>query len=176
MTDYPALVIKPRRSLRIITSALAITVIIIIAVLVTIQVLKPHPLLAKSITSKVDYVLLVPKSTLVKLDNKSVGYNSDLKLVDYQVSYSGSQLIVSQQQAPSMFSDVPETYNKTLASMNQYSQFDSLQGMVYLTKPQQLAGKQAAVLLSKGTLMFVKSSNSLSDDQWRLFFNTLIVN
>lgn len=168
--------IKSHRKLRIVGIVLAAIVVVVTAVLVTIQILKPHPILPKSIVSKANYVLLVPKSSLVKLDSKSVGYNSNLALLDYQVSYAGSQLIVSQQAAPSMFTDVPATYDKTLASMNQYSHFDSLEGTVYLTKPQQLAGKQAAVLLSKGTLMFVKPSSDLTDEQWRQFFNSLVVN
>lgn len=167
---------RHNRSIMITIGILLVSVLVVITVLLTVQVLKPKPPIPKSITSQANFIILVPISPAIVIDSKSAGYNSSLKLIDYNVTMQGVKTVVSEQPAPSVFTDVPATYEKTLASMNQYSQFDSLEGAVYLTKPQQLAGKQAAVLLSKGTLMFVKPSSDLTDDQWRQFFNSLVVN
>jgi len=68
-----------------------------------------------------------------------------------------------------------QDYDKVVTSMNGYGKFDCDSGTVHLTRPKDLAGKQAAVMNAKGTLMFVKPASDLSEDQWRKLFNGLEV-
>lgn len=90
-------------------------------------------------------------------------------------SQTNTQLTITQQATPSVFSDVPQYFPTLITRLNEYSSFGSIYGTVHLTKPKELNGQQQAVLNTSGTLMFVHPSHNLSDDTWRRFFNGLQV-
>jgi hypothetical protein len=84
-------------------------------------------------------------------------------------------MVLSEQPTPDSFTDVPQVYDKVVDSMQEYQKFDVDVGTVHLTRPPSLNGKQAAVLNTKGTLLFAKPDKDLSEDQWRRFFNSFVV-
>jgi hypothetical protein len=133
----------------------------------------PKPLIPKNIKNEVTSTIFLPKSPQVANDRSTVKYDNNLKLLSFQSTVFGVHSTISEQPTPQQFVDIPETYAKVLDSWNQYSSFDSAQGTVYLTKPKNNGNKQAAVMNSKGTLMFITPDKDLSGDQWRQFFNSL---
>ena len=130
----------------------------------------PGPI-KKQLTS----TLLVPRGGGAVVDRASVNYDRNQKLLIFNVAYVGIKLVVSQQPTPDQFVDIPDVYTKLIDGLNNYSSFDSSIGTVHLTKPTQAHGGQWGVLNTKGTLMFVKPDKNLTDDQWRTFFNHVVV-
>ena len=109
---------------------------------------------------------------------QSIKYDPTNKLITYNAkTASGAHLIITEQETPTSFNDIPQVYTQLLLSMSQYSSFDSQSGTVYLTHPKELNGGQAAVMNSKGTLIFIKPDKPMTDDNWHVLFNNLkIVN
>lgn len=115
-----------------------------------------------------------PQST-VQMDKKSYKYDSTNKVFSYvaQVIGTQTQLTVTEQPTPSEFVDVPQAYDKFTESIKPFLTFDSSLGKVNVGKPGQL-GNQVAVVNGQGTLMFVRTSADLSEDQWHHVFNDLV--
>jgi hypothetical protein len=88
----------------------------------------------------------------------------------YTVIIGKTTAVVSEQSTPDQFTDIPAVYDKFLETFNQDSSFEVPAGKVYLGRPPNMEGRQAAVMNSQGTLMFVKPTTDLSGDQWRQLF------
>lgn len=122
-----------------------------------------------------DFAVFVPNSKAIIIDPDTVKYNSQDKVVAFTVTIGQTAAVVSEQATPEQFTDIPQVYDKVLSSMRQYQSFEVPLGKVYLTRPAEQQGKQAAVMNTKGTLMFVKPTTDLTEDQWRdLFLNLKI--
>lgn len=146
----------------------------VIAILIFVAAwLIPKPLISKSLKGQITSTVFVPKSPYVKNQIGSAKYDSGLKLLSYNVTAFGANIIVSEQPTPENFIDIPAVYQKVIDSSNEYDTFQVPSGTVYLTKPKDQNGRQVAIMNSQGTLMFVKPSNNLTGDQWRQFFQTL---
>lgn len=140
---------------------------------IIVMLLGPKPPVPAEIKRAVTSTLLVPKARDVAVNRESMKYDSQLTLLTYSAIAYGVKTVVSQQPTPESFIDIPQVYDKVVASMNEYKKFDTDSGTVHLTRPKDLGGKQAAVMNTKGTLMFVKPERDLSEDQWRKLFNNL---
>jgi hypothetical protein len=147
--------------------------IIIVAVAIVGVLVWRKPFIPGKIKGSVTSTIFVPAGPQVKNQSATVKYDSSLKLLSYQSIAYGVNTTVSEQPTPQNFIDIPEVYDKVVTSYNQYENFDTAAGTVYLTRPKNQNGRQVAVMNSKGTLMFVKADRDLSDDQWRKFFNNL---
>ena len=145
------------------------------AITVAVLLLLPKPPIPGPIKQQLTSTLLVPKNSRVAVDRQSAKYDTSLKLLTFNATAFGKQLVVSEEPTPDEFVDVPQAYQKVLDSMNDYSDFDTAIGSVHLARPSNLHGKQAAVLNAKGTLLFAKPAGDLSTDQWRQFFNSFDV-
>jgi hypothetical protein len=154
----------------VVGGAVLIGAVLIMAILVAPKSPIP-PAVQKSLTS----TLLVPKSSDIVVSRESSKYDSKDKLLSFSVAYAGTSIVMSEQPTPTQFVDIPAVYDKVVEGMTNYSSFDVNIGTVHLTTPKQLAGKQAAVLNTKGTLLFAKPGKNLTDDQWRKFFNSFAV-
>jgi hypothetical protein len=141
-------------------------------ILVILLVLPKNPIPGQ-IKAQVTSTLLVPQGSGILVDRLGVKYDAKDKLLTYTATYAGTKLTVSEQPTPDQFVDIPAVYTKLTDGLNNYLSFDANIGTVHLTLPKELAGKQAAVVNTKGTLMFVKPDTNLSDDQWRKFFNAV---
>lgn len=133
-------------------------------------------LIPQAIRKQVSFVIFVPgKSSADQVNHTTVKYDSSLQLLTYMAKSASNnlQIIISEQATPQSFVDIPQTYDALTTKLNQYGSFDSINGTVYLTRPKELNGGQSAVMNAKGTLLFAKPSQSLSDNDWRAFFNSL---
>lgn len=160
---------KLRKSFLISVAALTVLGIIVI----TILLLGPKNPLPSTVRKQANFVILAPVSGPVKVDRESAKYDTALKLLSYKSMFNGVKIVVSEQSTPDSFIDIPQVYDKVVANMQEYSKFDVIAGTVHLTRPKDLGGKQAAVINTKGTLLFAKPTSDLSNDQWRLFFKSV---
>lgn len=134
-----------------------------------------QPVLSQITNNKLTFPLFWPaKDSTITASKQSVKYDPSSKLISYNaINNNGVRLIITEQETPTSFSDIPQVFSKLVETMSQYGVFDSQNGTVYLTHPKELNGGQAAVMNSKGTLMFVKPITTLDDDSWKIFFNSL---
>lgn len=122
---------------------------------------------------QVSFVVLVPSSSVITIDQESTKYDTNLNLLSYNVIVNDTRVIISEQPTPESFNDIPQVYDKILAGMNEYAKFDTGIGMVHLTRPNNLGGKQAAIINTKGTLFFAKPEKDFTEDQWRSIFKSI---
>jgi hypothetical protein len=155
--------------------ALAAVVTVIVASAVGYQLLKPTKQIPPAIAKQVSFgVFLPPDKSGVAVDSSSFSYNKSEGVLNFTVVRAdGMKLSFTEQATPESFVDVPQVYDKLISSLHGYSSFDSVNGRVNLTHPPQLKGGEAAVMNAKGTLMFVRSSKVLPDDEWRQLFSRL---
>lgn len=127
------------------------------------------------VKAQVSTTLLAPQGGGYAVDRQSAHYDTKLQLLSYTAKAGNATVTISEQPEPSQFSDITGYYQQVLTGMNQYASFGSTQGTVYLTKPGQANGLQVAVLDTKGTLMFAKSTAPWSQDDWQRFFRSVAV-
>jgi hypothetical protein len=154
----------------IFASMVGLGLVVIIAL-----ILIPKPPVSNKIKAELTSTLLLPDTSNFPIASRSVKYDSSLKLLSFNATVFGKQIIISEQPTPESFTDVPAVYTKVLDGMNDNYDFDVNVGSVHITTPPQLNGKQAAVLNAKGTLLFAKPSASLSNSQWQQFFTSFAV-
>jgi hypothetical protein len=164
------------RKKRIIIGA-SISLTVIIAVWLFAYVNDTRSVLPSSVTKNVNYDIFVPRDTeKYPVLEESVTHNTDTKVLSYATTVNNKQVTINQQAEPDTF-NAPELkvslYQKLLDKMNQYKEIKTDAGTVTLTHPTELNGGQAAVLDTKGTLLFAQPTVALSDDEWRDFFNDL---
>lgn len=105
------------------------------------------------------------------LNQDSIKYDDKEKLLSYTLASSDNSITVTEQPYPDVL-----IYDKLTGAIGQYSQVDTTAGKVTLGRPKDGGGAQVAVLnYNNQTLIFAKPQKDLSDDQWRLVFNTLEV-
>lgn len=150
---------------------------VVTAGVITVAVLlaMPKTPLPKEIQRKAASTLLMPQSRDVVIQRDTAKFDSSLRLLSFSVVAYGTQAVISEQPTPESFVDIPQVYDKVVEQMQEYTKFEVDVGTVHLTRPVDLKGKQAAVLNTKGTLMFVKPDHDLSEADWRRFFNSVAV-
>lgn len=139
------------------------------------MLLAPKPPVPIEIKCGVTSTILVHKDRDIGVNREPMKYDTASKLLSYFAIAYGVKILVSEQPTSESFIDIPKTFDKVAANMNEYAKFDSNTGTVHLMRPEELAGKQTAVMNSKGTLMFVKPDRDLSEDQWNKLFSKLEV-
>ena len=134
------------------------------------------PTLPSSVAHQLSFGVYFPASKIkdVSIDKRSISYQANGGRLSYRAQLTdGTTIDVNQQATPESFVDIPQAYDKLVASLQPYTSFDSINGKVSLTYPKELKGSQSAVMNAKGTLLFARPSKSLSDEQWRQLFNGL---
>lgn len=109
----------------------------------------------------------------VDRDSVKTSLNGNDRLVTFTAHSPSKALAFTEQAVPDSFNDVPQVYDKLIEKLRGYSSFDSVNGTVSLTRPEELKGGQTAVMKSKGTLVFIKPEKDLSTDDWRRLVNNL---
>ena len=138
-------------------------------------IIAPKPLVPAEIKRAVTSTILIPVGNDVAVKRESMRYDAKIKLLTFSTTEAGANVVFSEQPTPDSFTDIPQVYDKVVINMNEYASFSSDVGTVHLTRPKDLQGKQAAVMNTKGTLMFAKPEHDLSEDQWRKLINGLVV-
>jgi len=137
---------------------------------------KKEQILPSSILKKIAFQVYVPpQGDTWSLDSDSVKYNNEEGILTYTMLSGGISAYITEQNTPDQFNDIPQYYPALLGKLNQYSQIETKIGTVALTSPTELKGGQTAVLNSHGTLMFIKPTKKLSDNEWKQLINSFEV-
>jgi hypothetical protein len=129
------------------------------------------PPIPSSILSQINYPVFLPQ-TGITLNQRSYKFDASQKLLTFTGYVKNGELATFAEQAtPEPITDLSGYYQQFLQTLNEYQSFDSLQGTVYLTHP--TGAGQAAVMSSKGTLMFIRVANDVSQNTWQPIFNNL---
>ena len=135
---------------------------------------KNPPAIPQNIQKQVNFVIFYPQENAqTSIQKTTIKYNSQLKQISYIVNFSGRQITFAEQSSPDSFADDPNFYPKFIESLNGYATFDSINGRVDLTRPKEVKN-EAAVMNAKGTLLFAKSNGDISEDNWKLLFNSIL--
>jgi len=160
---------------RIVTGLIILLYAIAIVVGVKIfQVMSKTPI-PNDIKKNISFMVFYPdhKKTGYSLVQDSFKYNPDSKVLLFNADSADNQLVITEQATPDPFNDIPQYWPSFTSELNSYTEFDSSDGKVALTRPAELKGGQSAVFNGKGTLMFIHPKKDLSDDEWRKLFNNL---
>jgi hypothetical protein len=153
--------------------AVAALAAIVIGTILYFHAQQPIP---SNIKKQVDFLVFLPQGDeSFRTDRKSFKYDANLKVMSVVISSFGIKNTISEQASPDAFNDIPGYYDKLTEKLNSYANFGTDLGTVYLTRPDELKGKQSAIMSTKGTLMFASPGKDLTNDQWRRFFNSLSV-
>jgi hypothetical protein len=165
------LIKKYRNNYRLVSIFLAIVIVVIVGYFI-FGISNPEPI-PIAIQNKVSFPIFYPKpSKQVVIANNSFKYDKSKGQVIFNISYDKQNITFAQQSSPDSFSADPNFYQSLVQSLNGYASFDSIDGQVNLTLPNQTKD-QTAVMNAKGTLLFANSSGKLSQAEWKLLFNTL---
>lgn len=136
--------------------------------------LQSRELIPSKIINQANFLVFAPSgSTAVSIEKSSIKLDSNPQLLSFVVFIDGTKVAITEQQEPESFTDAPEVYTQLLNKMREYQEFNSGFGTIALTLPVELNGNQAAVVDSKGTLLFAQPSKGLSEDQWLKIFNNM---
>jgi len=150
-------------------------IICVAAVIIAlINFINKPPVIPSDIQKQVNFVIFYPQpSTQTVIQKNTFKYDPKLKQASFIADYGGRQITFAEQSSPDSFADDPNFYPKFIASLNGYATFDSVDGRVDLTRPKEVKS-QTAVMNAKGTLMFAKSNGDISEDNWKLLFNSML--
>ncbi len=154
---------------------MCLVAIIALATGVFLHVRSPQ-IIPAQIKQQLDFLIFLPEGDQSShIDRQSFKYDANLKVFSVVITSFNVKNTISEQATPDSFNDIPGYYDKLTEKLNSYASFDTDLGKVYLTRPDELKGKQSAVMNTKGTLMFASPDKNLTDSQWRQFFNSLSV-
>jgi hypothetical protein len=151
---------------------LVVVVIILVAVLAAYLHDKP-PVIPTAIQKQVNFVIFYPQpNNQITLEKSTIKYDKSIAQISYIVNFANQHITFSEQASPDSFAADPTFYSNFVQKLNGYATFDSLNGTVNLTLPTEIK-TETGVMNAKGTLVFVKSSGNLSENNWKLLFNSL---
>lgn len=156
---------------RFLLGFIAVGLVIIIALIF----FPGKPSIPGPIKSQLTSTLLIPKGGDYITDRESAKYDSKIKLLTFRTQIKGlTTVTVSEQATPDQFTDIPTYSEKVFQKFGEYKTFEMSIGIVHLVRSPK-DKQQAAVINTKGTLMFVKPDKDLTEDQWREFFKNIAV-
>jgi hypothetical protein len=157
-----------KRILLVLGSSLLIT-----AVAVGVEAYIKPPVVPKNILRQVNFPVFYPEpNKQIKVQTKSFKYDSSQGQISFIVALDNRSITFAEQSSPDSFGADPNFYSAFIQKLNGYATFDSVDGTVSLTYPAQV-NSQTAVMNAKGTLLFAKSTGDISENSWKLLFNSL---
>ena len=167
-------VVKLLKSQRIL-AFLAASLVVVAAIGVGWLIIS-RPVIPPDIKKQIDFLVLYPQGdSNIVVDRSTFKYDSQNHVLSFVVTCFGVKNTITEQATPDSFNDIPQYLDKVLQQLNSYSSFDTDMGKANLTHPSNLNGDQAAVMNTKGVLMFAHPVSTLTESQWRQFFNSLSV-
>ena len=136
-----------------------------------------NPSLPAELQLKAKYSLFYPtKNKALKVDKNTFKYETGDGLVSF-VSHAknDTKVTVSQQAAPDYKVGDNVAYATLVKSLPGVTSFDSPNGKVTLTHPENKSTPGFAFLASKGTMVIIQPSKSLPDSEWKNIFNSFEV-
>lgn len=137
-------------------------------------------IISKQVLDDANFAIFYPLTTekssstwQLQRDRTSYDKQSGVLTLHALEESTGRMILLNEQPTPGAFNDVPTQYSRMLTSLNEYNELQLSFGTVALTRPAELKGAQAAVANKAGTLIFAEPSVNLSDDEWKVFFESL---
>lgn len=141
-----------------------------------------NPSIPESIQLKAKYSLFyAPKNNAFKVDAKTFKYNPEGGLLSYTATAPDDvKLNISQQAAPESMVAGNPAYATLVKSLPGITNFDSSIGKVSVTHPKKSVAKptgaldstQFAFVSKEGSILIIRPSKTISDDQWQKIFNS----
>jgi hypothetical protein len=145
-----------------------------LVVLAIFMILRSSGVVPKEILKQLNYSVFYPQqSQLSQIQLNSFKYDKSIKVLFFTVIFDGRHITFAEQSSPDSFAADPNFYPSLVKSLGGYASFDTLYGRADLTRPKQIAS-ETGVMNAKGTLLFAKSDGDLSEDNWKLLFNSLL--
>ncbi len=127
--------------------------------------------LPSSIKSQVHFAVFLP-SQGVTIDASTYKYDAGQGVLSFVGKMPDGQTVtIAEQATPAPFNDIPNYYTQFLSKIFEYTAFDSLQGTVHLAHPK--SAGQAAVMNSKGTLIFARVDHDEPSNTWKNVFSRM---
>jgi hypothetical protein len=131
------------------------------------------PAIPASITNQIKYGLFYPKGDqAISIERLTFKYDRGFGQVSFVADFNKNKMTFAEQATPENFYASQDYYKKMITNMGGYYTFQNSQGKVDLVKDKSI-GREVGVMNSKGTLIFVNSTNDLSTNDWREVFNSL---
>lgn len=141
----------------------------IVAVLVWAHLRSPIP---ATLRHDIQFGIFLPE-TSAHIEQASYKYDKSLGVLSFTARLPSGQIATFAEQAtPEAFTDIPTYYDKLLTKLHNYSTFDTPIGTVHLTHPTGVG--QAAVMSTKGTLLFVRVDHDEPITTWRQLFGHMV--
>lgn len=133
-----------------------------------------HPVIPEVVSARAKYGLFYPEGdSAIVIQRPTVKYDQSISQVSFVAEYNADKLTFSEQATPEDFYASQDYYNNLITKMGGYYTFQNALGTIHLTNDKSL-GRQVGVMDSKGTLIFVTSAHTLSNNNWREVFNSLV--
>lgn len=148
-----------------------VIVVIAVASLTTGYIIykNDQTIIPKTIKYKLTFAVWLPNND-IKIDKSSFKFYQ--KTLFFNGYFNNGQIAkFAEESTPSAFNDVPDYYQTILNDLFSYTNFSSIDGTVYLAYPHGL--NQAAIMNSRGTLMFVTVDKKIPQNTWVSIFNNL---
>ena len=124
------------------------------------------------ISTSVSFPIFYPNaSKTIKIDPTTFKYSKSLGQVSFIISFSGSKITFAEQSSPDSFAADPNFLTAFVQKLNDYATFTSINGRVDLVLPSE-THLQTGVMNAKGTLVFASSSKNLTENSWKILFNS----
>ena len=116
---------------------------------------------------KPDFTLIMPGGKI----NGKIAYNSEKKVASIQSQIGDSPVIISQQPIPSGFK--PDPAGETAQLAKELNANDKLEGNGFTAHlGQSIKGPQTVLFTKSGTLVFIKSTETIPKEQWTEYLKT----
>jgi hypothetical protein len=149
-----------------------ITIVLITVAVVIFYATRP-PVIPKSILKQINFAIFYPPiNQQTTIETSTFKYAKSLGQVSFIVNFSGQHITFAEQSSPDSFAADPNFYPAFVQKLGGYATFTSVNGRVDLARPAQVDA-ETGIMNAKGTLLFVKSTSNLSENNWKLLFNSL---
>jgi hypothetical protein len=130
----------------------------------------------KDIKSKASFKVIYPSSKSGQLGANGYQYQADQKSLTFSLNSHGTNIVFTEQPAPSSVGDSGQVYYQALG-LHPYAQFASKLGPVALAKfynPGTLSYLgQSGIMAAGGTLVTAHPDKDLTNAQWKDLFDSL---
>lgn len=154
-------------------------VLVAVAAAAMFLFIREPSLVPKEMLEKINFTVYVPAKSdrhdAWVLVNDSTAFEDNQGVLSLVATSGNNKMFIKEQIVPGTFTDIPNFYNKMLEKLHHYQEIQTSLGTVTLTRPEELQGKQSAVLNAAGTLLFASPEQELSESQWHAFFKQLTV-
>lgn len=126
--------------------------------------------------AETDFDPLVPLENLTDANGQQskpdFRYDKEKKVLGYVAEFNGANLTISQQPAPPDFKTNPAKLMSVAESFKATTSLSTQKGMAYIATDEKTKA-QVALFATDDVLVFIRSTKSLDEDEWKMYINQL---